>query len=337
VRRQHAARVIIVLYTIVCGVIWASATAEETQLRPAHRIGIILTTSPVSEMLGANPVHRGIRSFLRELKSLGYTEGRDVIVERRSAEGKPERVGAIVSELGKLNVEVIVTVGNQMTQQAKQVTKTPVVMSFSTDPVGAGLVESLAHPGGSVTGLSVAGPDIEAKRFALLKEACPKTRKIAFLGSKQDWDSAEGKSVKAAANRLGLRLFLAEDFPNDFTGAFTVIERERADGVFVASSPPHWVHRQMIAEFTERKRLPSIHLYRYSVEAGGLMSYGMDTVELFRRSAHYVDKILKGAKPADLPIEQPTKFELVVNLKTAKALGITIPESILLRADEVIR
>jgi len=246
------------LALILVSVTVGLSSAVAGQGGKVYRVGVILTTSPVSEMIGSHPAHGGIDIFLRELKARGYFEGQNLIVERRSAEGKSERYREIVADLIRLKANVIVTVGNAMTQRAKEVTSTvPIVMNFSIDPVGAGIVQSLAHPGGNITGLSVeAGAELEAKRLTLLIEAAPRVSKVAFLGLKDDWESLEGKSVRAAAERLRRNMFLAEAKPNEFASAFAAIERGHADAVFVSPSPPHWVHRKTIVEFTARRRLP---------------------------------------------------------------------------------
>jgi putative ABC transport system substrate-binding protein len=200
------------------------------------------------------------------------------------------------------------------------------------------LAQSLARPGGNVTGLtSDVGPEIQGKRLELLKGAVPRVSRVAFLGTKKWWDVSYETSIKAGAQALGLTVFLAEHTPTEYTGAFTLIRRERPDALFVAPSSENYARRRLIVDFATRNRLPNIHAFRESVEVGGLMSYGANVADLFRRAATYVDKILKGAKPADLPVEQPTKFELVINLKAAKALGLTIPPSVLGRADEVLQ
>jgi putative ABC transport system substrate-binding protein len=199
-------------------------------------------------------------------------------------------------------------------------------------------VASLARPGGNITGhTNNTGPEIEGKRLELLKDALPKISRVAYLGMKTDWEGSSGKSVKTAAQALRVTLLHAEHTPNEYAGAFAVIARQRPDALFVADSPPAYAHRRLIVELAVKNRLAGTYARREFVEAGGLMSYGVSVSDLFRRAAGYVDKILKGAKPADLPIEQPTKFELVINLKTAKALGLTISPSVLIRADEVIR
>ncbi len=313
--------------------------ADAQQAGKVYRVALVFTTSPASEMAGPDPVHPAARAFLHGLRSLGYMEGQNLIFERRSAEGKFERFGDILAELIRLKTDVIVTVGNPMTGRAKAMTTTvPIVVANSASPVEQGLVASLARPGGNITGLTVnAGPEIEAKRLELLKEALPKISRVAFLGMKAEWKGPSAETVRAAALALGVRLIDAEHTPTEYSDAFAIITRERPDALFVADSPPNFAHRRLIVEFAAKARLAGTYPRREFVEAGGLMSYGVSTPDLFRRAATYVDKIIKGAKPADLPVEQPTKFELVINIKTAKALGLTIPQSVLYRADEVIQ
>jgi putative tryptophan/tyrosine transport system substrate-binding protein len=330
--------------TFLCGLTLgtlAAPLAAEVQAGKVYRVGLIFTTSPVSEMAGPEPIHPAARAFAQGLRALGYVEGQNLILERRSAEGRYERLGYIVAELVRLKADVIVTVGDPMVHAAKAVTTTvPIVMANSRDPVGERFVQSLAQPGGNITGLTVASaPEIEAKRLELLRDALPGVSRVAFLGSKEDkeWGSSIGQSVRTAARILGVTLLLAEYRPHQYTTSFRLIRRARADALFVGSSPAGYADRGLIVDFATRTRLPSTFPYREAVELGGLMSYGASFADIFRRAAGYVDKILKGAKPADLPIEQPTKFELIINLKTAKALGLTIPQSLLLRADEVIQ
>jgi putative ABC transport system substrate-binding protein len=243
-----------------------------------------------------------------------------------------------MGELVRLKVDVIVTAGDPVTQAAKEATTSiPIVMAIAGTPVEAGLVASLARPGGNVTGLAWdTGPEVEGKRLQLLKEAVPQISRVAFVGTKVAWEFPGVKHVQATARALGLTLFLADSRPNDVTPPFAVITREHADAIFTPRTPENYVHRRLIIEFAAKSRLPVIYAFREAVEDGGLMSYGVNLADLFRRAATYVDKILKGAKPGDLPVEQPTKFELVINLKTAKALGLTIPPSLLIRADQVI-
>ncbi len=335
--RDHVAPVMFAVALLL-----APLPAEAQPTGKVYRVALILTTSPVSEMAGPEPVHPLARAFVHGLRILGYVEGQKLILERRSAEGRFERLGDIVADLVRLKADVIVTVTNATTLAAKAVTTTvPIVMLGSRDPVGAGLVQSLARPGGNITGLTgTAGPELEAKRLQLLREALPGISRVAFFASKGDneWESAGGQSVRAAANTLGLTLLQAEYMPHAYSDAFALIRRLRAAALFVGgASGAAYADRALIVEFATQARLPSTFWYREAVELGGLMSYGVSVPDLFRRAATYVDKILKGAKPADLPVEQPTKFDLVINMKTAKALGLTIPPSLLLRADEVIQ
>jgi putative ABC transport system substrate-binding protein len=315
--------------------------AEAQQAAKVHRVGYIATTSPMSELMGAEPVNPPLRALLHGLRALGYVDGKNLILERRSAEGRFERFADIVADLVRLKADVIVTVGTLMTQRAQAVTTAvPIVMGAALDPVGAGLVQSLARPGGNITGVTYAvGPEFEAKRFALLKECVPRAAKVAFLGTRQDWDGSFGESVRVAAQSGSgaVTLFLAEHSPNHYADAFLSIRRGNADALFVAPTPTNYANRQLITEFAALSRLPSVYNLREYVDLGGLMSYGVDVSDLFRRTASYVDKILKGARPAELPVEQPTKFELVVNLRTARTLGLTIPPSLILRADHIVQ
>jgi putative tryptophan/tyrosine transport system substrate-binding protein len=321
------------------GLLAAPLAAEAQQSGKVYRVGLVFTTAPVSQMIGPDPVHPLVISFLAGLRALGYVQGRNLVLESRSAEGKFERFREILEELVSLKVDVLVVNGNPMTQRAKEVTRTvPIVMMFVNDPVTDGLVASLAHPGGNVTGLTnTAGPEIEGKRVELLKEALPKIRRVAFLGTKVDWEDPFGKSTQTATRALRLTLLHAEHTPDDYADAFARIVRERPDALLVPNSTSNYARRRLIVDFATKSRLPGMYPGRDFTEAGGLMSYGPNAADLYRRCATYVDKILKGAKPGDLPVEQPTKFELVINLKTAKALGLTIPPSVLGRADEVIQ
>ena len=316
----------------------APLAAEAQPAGKVYRVGLIFPSPPVSEMAGPEPVNNGARAFVRGLRTLGYVEGRNLILERRSAEGRFERFATIVAELVSLNVDVIVVSSTPLAQRAREVTTAvPIALGVGADPVGSGLAQSLARPGGNVTGLTLdVGPEIQGKRLELLKGAVPRASRVAFLGTKKLWDVVYETSIKAGAQALGLTVFLAEHTPTEYTGAFTFISRERADALFVAHSSENYAQRRRIVNFATSNRLPSIHAFREAVEVGGLMSYGVNVADLFSRAAGYVDRILKGAKPGDLPIEQPTKFDLVINLKTAKALGLTIPPSLLLRADQII-
>lgn len=303
-----------------------------------YRVGFILTTTPVAEMAGSDPVHQPFRAFVHTLRELGYQEGRNLVLERRSAEGQFERLGGITAELVALKSDALVAVSSAVAVRAQKVTRTvPIVQVTGYDPVALGLADSLARPGTNLTGLTTTpAPEIEAKRLELLKEVVPAATRIAFLGMKADWESRWGQDVRRAGEALGLTLIHAEHQPTAYTDAFGLIVRARVHAVYVAHNPPNWQHRRLIAEFAERSRLPTTHGLRDFPEAGGLMSYGFHVLDNFRRAAHYVDKILKGAKPGDLPIEQPAKFELVINVRTARAIGLEIPRAVLLRADHII-
>jgi putative ABC transport system substrate-binding protein len=302
------------------------------------RVGLIFTTSLVSEMEGPQPSHPSARAFVQQFKAMGYQEGQNLVIERRSAEGKFDRFGGIVQELVALRADAIVTVGDDMALEAKRVTATvPIVATIYGDPVKSGLVPSLARPSGNVTGLVVtAGPEIEGKRLQLLKETLSRIHRAAFLGMQTDWEDQFGKTIRAAALQEGVSLLHASHSPNEYGDAFAMIIRNRPDAVIVANTPTNFANRRLIVDFMLNNHLPGIYSRAEYAEAGGMMSYGTHVPDILRRAAIYVDKILKGAKPGDLPIEQPTKFELVVNMKTAKALGLKIPQSILLRADRVI-
>jgi putative ABC transport system substrate-binding protein len=282
-------------------------------------------------------------AFLQGLRDLGYVEGRNLLIEYRDAAGKTERFPALVAELVALKVDVIVAGGGTLAAlAAKQATKTlPIVFAAVGNPVAEGLVTSLARPGGNVTGLSLVQQELVGKSLELLKQAVPEVSRVALLLKPDAMpDRAKKDRLNAAdvaARALGVRLQVVEARgPEDFDRAFSDMTRARAGALAVLATPVFDSERRRLVDLAAKNRLPTVYSYRSYVEAGGLMSYGPDLADSFRRAATYVDKILKGAKPADLPVEQPSKFELVVNLKTAKALGLTIPPSLLQRADEVI-
>jgi putative tryptophan/tyrosine transport system substrate-binding protein len=291
---------------------------------------------PIIGIIDDAPIWNNFRNGLREL---GYVEGRNIVIEYRSAQGRPDRFVTAATELAHLPVDVIVTWGTTPTQAAKQATATiPIVMTGIGDPVRAGLVASLAHPGGNITGNTILGPEMSAKRLQLLKLAFPTMSRAAFL-----WNPDNGSHAayldewKAAAPALGVEMLLVDVHSSgDFESAFAAMMRQRPDAFAMTADPLHQLHVGWIIDFLARNRLPSMYQLRENAVAGGLMSYGGSLPDLFRRAAGYVDKILHGTRPADLPVEQPTKFELVVNLRTAKALGLTIPEPFLLLSDEVI-
>ena len=288
----------------------------------------------------ANPHQH--EAFLHGLRDLGYVEGRNVVIEYRDAEGHFERLPALAAELVALKVDVIVAADTPHALAAKQATRTiPIVLTAAGDPVASGLVTSLARPGGNVTGLSNVSPDLVGKRLELLKQAVPGVSRVAALwhpgagGERLERDML--KEVEVAARALGVQLqFFEARGPVDFDRAFSEMARARAGALTVLPSVMLFTERRRLVDLAAKNRLPAVYTAREYVDAGGLMSYGTNGLDLFRRAATYVDKILKGAKPGDLPVEQPTKFELFINLKAAKALGLTIPQSVLGLADQLV-
>jgi len=277
--------------------------------------------------------------FRQGLRDLGYIEGQTVAFEYRSAEGKPDQLAAVASELAGLPVDLFATYGTAASFAAKQATTTtPIVMLAIGDPVRSGLVASLARPGGNITGNTILGPEIAAKRLQLFKEVIPTISRLAFLWNPNNASHAAYlEEWKSAAPALSVKmLFVAVGSSDEFDSAFAAMMRERPDGFTMTADPLHQLHIGWIIDFLAKNGLPAMYQVRENVIAGGLMSYGASLPDLFRRGASYVHKILQGTRPADLPVEQPVKFDLSINLKTAKALGLTIPESFLARADEVI-
>jgi putative ABC transport system substrate-binding protein len=320
---------------IAGGLVAAPLAAEAQQAAKIAQIGYVALN------LAAAP--RLTEAFRQGLRDLGYVEGRNLVIEYRSAEGKPERFPALAAELVALKVDVIVAPGTPQALAAMQATRTlPIIFAAVADPVTSGLVTSLAQPGGNVTGLSYIAPEIVGKRLELLKQAVPGVSRVAVLWQPgalpERTDKDLLKAADVAARALGMRLqFVEAQGPADLDRAFSDMTRARADALTVAPSALLFNERRRLVELAAMNRLPAVYPSRDSVDVGGLMAYGSDLADSFRRIATYVDKILKGAKPADLPVERPTKFELVINLKTAKALGLTIPPSLLQRADEVIQ
>jgi putative ABC transport system substrate-binding protein len=297
------------------------------------RIGVLETTS--ATLNAAN-----LAAFRQGMRELGYVEGRNLIIEYRSADGYGERFANLAAELVALQVDLLVTRGTLAALAAKNATRTiPVVMANAGDPVDSGLVTSLARPGGNVTGLSSVTVDLETKRFGLLRELVPGSTRIAALYIMQNPNNREQwKEIETAARSVGVQPQLLDvRKPEDLGPAFDAAIRQRADGLIVGGDGLMQVNRKLIAELAAKHRLPTIYRSMEFIEAGGLMAYGPSYPDLYRRAATYVDRIFKGAKPGDLPVEEPTKFELIINLKTAKALGLTIPAPLLLRADEVIK
>jgi putative ABC transport system substrate-binding protein len=296
------------------------------------RIGVVLSRYA--------PAQDPPQAFRQHLRDLGYVEGQNVTIEWRHAERGYERLPELAAELVRLKADVIVADVALATRAAMRATPTiPIVMALAADPVGDGLVSSLARPGGNVTGISLMLPEISTKRLQLLKDALPKVSRVAVLWHPTTpWHKAMLQEIETVAPSLGLQLVpIAVPDPGGFEGAFSAMARERVGGAFVGDNPVFSSYRTQLLDLAAKSRLPMIFSSRDWAAAGGLMSYGASYSDMFRRAAVYVDKILKGAKPAELPIEQPTKFELVVNLKTAKALGLTIPQAVLLRADQVIQ
>jgi putative ABC transport system substrate-binding protein len=279
-----------------------------------------------------------LAAFRQGLRDHGYVEGQNIVIEYRAAEGRAERLPELAADLVRLQVAVIVTSGPQPIRAVTQATTTiPIVMAISPDPVEAGLVASLAHPGGNLTGLSVMAPEFQAKRLQLLKEAVPGVSRVAVLWNAAS-PGARWRAMQAPARALGIALqSLAVHSPDDFDRAFEAAIRDRAEALYAMSDPLIGSHTAQIIAFAARHRLPTTFEHREYAEAGGLMAYGPNLQAMFHRAAAFVDKILKGAKPGDLPIERPTRFELVINLKTAKVLDLPMPPILLLQADEVIK
>jgi ABC-type uncharacterized transport system substrate-binding protein len=304
-----------------------------------RRVAFVLGASPLADMAGAEPAHPVLRVFIHELRSLGYVEGRNLVIERRTAEGRPERYVDIFTELAQRHTEVIVAVGGdaRFKRACDAVRTIPVVVFGAPDPVKYGLAESLAHPGRNVTGLTYyTGPEIEAKRFELFKEALPTVTRASYLVIKGALQAPIVLAAKGAARAMGVELLFAEYEGHDFEKAFATIARQKPDALFASPYPAIYAYRQQVVALARQARLPDSYSHPEIAIAGGLMSYGVNTLDLGRRAAHYVDKILKGAHPGDLPIERPTKFDFIINLRTAGELGLTIPQSVLLRADRVI-
>ena len=311
----------------------AAPLAAEAQ--PAGKVPIGFLSANARAAMSART-----EAFRQGLRELGYVEEENISVEYLFAEGRVDRLRALVTELVRLKVSVIVTEGTTATRFAKEATSTiPIVMAQDPDPVGTGFVASLARPGGNITGLSNLRPDLGGKRLEVLKETLPRLARVAILGTSSVPGTPQTlRETELAASAVGVQLqYLEVVGPKDIGTAFSAASRGRADAVFVLASPILLSHRAQMADLAAKSRLPAMYYTAEFVRDGGLMSYGVNATDLFRRAATYVDKILKGAKPADLPVEQPTKFELVINLKTAKALGLTIPPAVLARADEVIQ
>jgi len=322
------------IVALALGLLAAPLAASAQQPAKVPRIGFLGTSSPSLE------AHL-VEAFRQKLRDLGYIEGQNIAIEYRWAEGQDDRLPDLVAELIRLKADVIVTTGTPGTLAATRTTKTiPIVMASSGNPVESGIVASLARPGGNVTGFTIQAPELAGKRLELLKEVVPRLSRVAVL-----WNPAnpalhpvlEETRLAASTLRLTLQPVVEVRRADEFEDNFAKIARARPRALVVLVDRLLLAHRARIVGFAASKRLPGMYGYREYVEAGGLMSYAPSNIDLFRGAAVYVDKILKGTGPADLPVQQPTRFELVINLKTAKALGLTIPQSVLIRADQVIQ
>jgi putative ABC transport system substrate-binding protein len=306
---------------------------EAEQPQKTHRIGVLGATSPAT-------IAARLDAFRQGLRELGYIEGKNIVVEYSYADGKLNRVPALAAEMVRLKLEVIVTGGSAATRPAKEATATiPIVMAQDTDPVGNGFVASLARPGGNITGLSIVAPELGGKQLELLKETVPKLVRVVVPSNPDEASYAQlRKETELAAKALKIQTqFLDARGPKDVESAFREAIKRRADAVLVPTMPIVAAQRAQIAALAVENRLPAMYGQPEYVDLGGLMFYGASINDLFRRAATYVDKILKGTKPADLAVEQPTKFELIINLKAAKQIGLRIPPNVLARADRVIK
>ena len=307
--------------------------AEAQQPTKIPRIGYLSATHRSSVSARTEALRQGLRE-------LGYVEGKNIIIEYRFADGRLDQVPQNAAELVRLGVDVIVTAGPTDTRAAKEATATiPIVMAFDSDPVGNGFVASLARPGGNITGLSTLAPEISGKQLELLKEIVPRLSLVAVLGTSTEPGNAQAlREVEVAAGAFGVHLqHLDVRDSKDIETAFRAANKGRADAILMLNSPVLNPHRTQVVNLAVKSRLPVIYGQPEFVETGGLMTYSVSFTELFRRAATYVDKILKGTKPADLPVEQPKKFEFIINLKAAKQIGLTIPPNVLARADRVIK
>ncbi len=322
------------LGTLALGVFFSPLATEAQPAAKVYRIGLLGGYSPTSKE--ASHLWEG---FFQGLRELGYVEGQNILIEGRWYGDQNERLPALAAELVRLKVDVIVAGTPPAPEAAQRATSTiPIVMLIHQDPVGSGLVASLARPGRNVTGLSTLAPELVGKRLQLLKEVVPGISRVAVLSDPTiPTQALELREAEVAARSLKVQLqVLQARAPSDFASAFSAMTKDRAGALIALTGNMFFAHRTRIVELAAQSRLPAMYAQKEFAEAGGLMAYGVNTRENFRRVATYVDKILKGAKPGDLPIEQPNKFDLVINLKTAKALGLTIPQSVLTRADQIV-
>ena len=328
---RAAKRITVLILLSALALLVAPLGGEAQQAEKVARIGVLRSGSPPDPF---------VEAFRQGLNELGYAEGRNISIEYRWAEGRDERLPRLAADLVRLKVDVIVAAGSAVLPTKQATTTIPIVMPVATDPVGLGLVASLARPGGNITGISFLSEELPGKWLELLKEALPRISRVAVLRHPaNDPSSSLAKVSQVAARSLDVRLqILNASRPDDLGAAFAQAQRNRAEALMILPSSFFFAHRIRLVELAVRHHLPTMYDQpEFVVGSGGLMSYGPNLRDLWRRSATYVDRILKGAKPADLPVEQPTKFEFVINLTTAQALGVTIPPSLLLRADQVIR
>jgi putative ABC transport system substrate-binding protein len=318
------------------GALWlVSRTGYAQPARKVYRVGIIGYRA-TAELAGPEPRSPQTAAFMRGMRERGYVYGEHFVTEARGADGKPERFPGLAAELVSLQVDVIVAAGNALPALRQATSTIPIVMAAAPDPVSSGYIRSLGRPGGNITGLSFGGVELAGKHLELLKELVPGATTVAVF--RERGEPLNQQAADAAARARGWKLLLLEvKDAGDIEAVFKAATDARAGALYVPASPILFVHARRVAELAAKHRLPALYELRPFVEAGGLMSYSADLNDIWRHAAIYVDKILKGARPADLPVEQPTKFELVINLKTAKALGLTIPQALRLRADEVIQ
>lgn len=315
----------------------SSALAQPKPAGRMPRVGFVLITPTPAEFTGPDPTNPAVRGFVHGLRDLGYVSGRNVVVDIRSIESKWDRLEGIIADLVRLKTDVIVCSGALVSRVAKLAPGVPIVIPGQASYVGTDLIKTYARPGGNVTGITMdAGPDIEAKRLALLLEILPGARRVAYVGPGEHWEGGNGEKFRSAARAMKVAVIDAGAKVPDYSVAVERIRKEKPDAVFVSSASQNYGYRDQIGELVRTIGVPSTCAWAELADAGCMMSFGVDVPHAFRSLAGYVDKILKGAKPGDLPIEQPAKFEIVVNLKIAKALGITLPRSVLLRADRVI-
>ena len=327
------ARKTVIVVWLVALALASLPLAYAQQPKKIPRIGFLSPTPPAAISARMEAFRQGLREF-------GYVERQNIAIEYRWGEGRSDRLPEFAADLVRIKVDVIVTAGPQATRAAKEATATiPIVMAFDNDPVGNGFVASLARPGGNITGLSTLYPEISGKQLELLKEIVPRLSRVAVLGTSTQPGNAQSlRETELAAEAFGVQLqYLEVLAPKDFETAFRAANKGRAEAVLVLQSFVLTSQRKQLVDLAVKNRLPAIYNRREFVEDGGLMTYSVSSTDLFRRAATYVDKILKGAKPADLPVEHPKKFEFIINLKAAKQIGLTIPPNVLARADKVIK